>query len=78
MQDRITDQEVCYTPLNKLRKFMEFEATAKAADIILYIYIYIYIFMSSCVGGSKAPPGTISAIYTRYAGTLSTSYKNFR
>ena len=24
---------------------------------------YIYIFMSSCLGGSKAPPGTISAIY---------------
>ena len=44
----------------------------------IYIYIYIYIFMSSCVGGSKAPPGTISAIYTRYAGTISTSYKNFR
>ena len=39
--------------------------------------VYIYI-MSSCVGGSKAPPGTISAIYTRYAGTISTSYKNFR
>ena len=36
------------------------------------------ILMSSCVGGSKAPPGTISAIYTRYAGTISTSYKNFR
>ena len=31
--------------------------------------------MSSCVGGSKAPPGTISAIYTRYAGTISISYK---
>ena len=30
----------------------------------IYIYIYIYIFMSSCVGGSKAPPGTISVIYT--------------
>ena len=28
-----------------------------------YIYIYILIlFMSSCVGGSKAPLGTISAI----------------
>ena len=40
--------------------------------------IVIYIFMSSCVGGSKAPPGTISAIYTRYAGTISNSYKNFR
>ena len=40
MQDRITDQEVCYTPLNKLREFMEFEATAKAADIYIYnIYI---------------------------------------
>ena len=38
----------------------------------------VYIFMSSCVGGSKAPLGTISAIYTRYAGTISTSYKNFR
>ena len=31
--------------------------------------------MSSCVGGSKAPPGTISAIYTRYAGTISTPIK---
>ena len=27
-------------------------------------YIYIYIFMSSCVGGSKAPPRTI--ITARY------------
>ena len=42
----------------------------------IYIIIYIYIFMSSCMGGSKAPLGTISAIYTRYAGTISTSYKN--
>ena len=31
--------------------------------------------MSSCVGGSKAPLGTISATYMRYAGTISTSYK---
>ena len=44
----------------------------------IYIYIYIYLFMSSCVGGSKAPLGTISAIYTRYAGTISTSYKKIR
>ena len=29
--------------------------------------------LSSCVGGSKAPLGTI---YMRYTGTLSTSYKN--
>ena len=39
---------------------------------------YEETFMSSCVDGSKAPPGTISAIYTRYAGTISTSYKNVR
>ena len=53
----------------------------KNNDVTIFIpalIIYIYIFMSSCVGGSKAPPGTISAIYTRYAGTISTSYKNFR
>ena len=28
-------------------------------------YIYIYIFMSSCVGGSKVPPRTISQQDTR-------------
>ena len=29
------------------------------------VYIIIYIFMSSCVGGSKAPPRTISQQDTR-------------